>query len=151
MDEATKDTRGISNYTESMRQLRDFVAPLAETFGIAYARSLVIQRRWREGGEKFSDTYCISPTPIIGRKPPQIANADNTSISIKQDLLLVEGVSRKYPREHIIGTGINYWVDAQISSNGIIGGFECDLYSIDEHPLTWNLILRRITDERRGV
>lgn len=147
----TEDTRAFSGYTESMQQLRDSIAPLAAEFGIATARSLIIQRRWRENNQPYHEIYEIEPLPIIGRRQPSINNADNTNISVKQDLLVVEGISRKYPREKIVGTGINYWVDGLITSSGVNGGFQCEFYDIEELPLTWNLILRRILDERRGV
>ena len=147
----TEDTRPLSRYTLCMQFLRDQIAPVAFEFGIATARSLIIQKRWRENGEMRDRTFEVEPKPIIGRKPPQIQMADNTSISIKQDLFLVEGITRNYPKENIVGTGINYWVDATMTSEGIAGGFKAEFFSMEEMPLTWNLILRRILDERRGI
>ena len=126
-----------------MLLLRDAIAPLASFFGVATARSLIIEQR---------GVYLeIIPTPIIGRRAPLIVNASNTNIQAKQDLFVVEGISRQYAREKIVGTGISYWVDSVLTIDGISGGFQAEFFSIDEMPLTWNLTLRRILDERRGV
>jgi len=143
---ATEETRGISDYSESMRTLRDSIAPLAAFLGIATARNLIIQK-WGENEEIIE----IFPRPIMGRKQPQIVNADNSNIGAKQDLLVVEGITRAYPREKIIGTGINYWIDSELTSSGITGGFQAEFISVEEMPLTWNLTLRRVLNERRGV
>ncbi len=150
----TQDTRPKTTYIEQMISLRDRIAPLADVFGIT-ARSLVIQRRWLAPGEEKTriDYLEIDPKPIIERVPPSIAQAFNGSqqIQIKIDDLQISGITRRYPREWVVGTGISYFVDAQLLLDRVIGGFEAEFVSIDELPLTWNLILRRRPDERRGV
>ncbi len=146
----TEDTRPTTNYIEQMVELRDRIAPLASEFGISTSRSLVISRRVL-GGEKFQIQYLeIEPKPIIERVPPSLASSFNSNQQIKIDDLRVFGVSRKYQREWIIGTGISYFVDAQLLGDKVSGGFEAEFVSIEELPLTWNLILRRRPDERRG-
>jgi hypothetical protein len=150
----TEDTRPKTTYIEQMIALRDSIAPLAGAFGIATARSLVIQRRWVAPGEEKTrvDYFEIDPKPIIDRVPPYLAEAFNGSqIQIKIDDLQVSGISRRYLRELIVGTGISYFIDSQLLLNRIVDGFEVEFVSIDELPLTWNLILRRRPDERRGV
>ena len=149
----TQDTRPSTTYIEQMIALRDSVAPLAGAFGIPTARSLVIQRRWVALGDSGVDFFLIDPKPIIERVPPYIAQAfnGNQQIQIKIDDLQVSGITRRYPRELIVGTGISYFVDSQLLLNQVIGGFEAEFVSIDELPLTWNLILRRRPDERRGI
>lgn len=143
----TQDTRPKTTYVEQMIALRDRVAPLAGAFGIPTARSLIIQRREKNRSEYLE----ISPKPIIDRVPPFLAQAFNTSQQIKIDDLQVSGITRRYPREWIVGTGISYFVDAGLLLDRIVGGFEAEFVSIEELPLTWNLILRRRPDERRGV
>jgi hypothetical protein len=151
----SSDTRPKTTYIEQMVALRDSVAPLAGAFGIPTARSLVIQRRWVAPGEGKTriDYLEIDPKPIIERVPPYIAQAfnGNQQIQIKIDDLQVSGITRNYPRELVVGTGISYFVDSQLLLNRVIGGFEAEFVSIDELPLTWNLILRRRPDERRGI
>lgn len=147
----TKDTRPKTNYTQQMIALRDRIAPLSGAFGIPTARSLVIQRRFQGEGKARIDYLEIDPKPIIERVPPSIAQAFNSNQQIKIDDLQISGISRKYPREWVVGTGISYFVDSQLLLNRIVGGFEAEFVSVDELPLTWNLILRRRPDERRGV
>ncbi|MEW6494503.1 MAG: hypothetical protein AB1589_18600 [Cyanobacteriota bacterium] len=151
----TEETRPKTTYIEQMVALRDSVAPLAGAFGISTARSLVIQRRWvaPTEGKTRVDYLDINPKPIIERVPPAIAQAFNGvgQIQIKIDDLQINGITRHYPREWIVGTGISYFVDSQLLMDRVIGGFEAEFVSIDELPLTWNLILRRRPDERRGV
>ncbi|ALF52241.1 hypothetical protein ACX27_04245 [Nostoc piscinale CENA21] len=149
--EPTQDTRPKTNYTQQMISLRDCIAPLVDAFGIPTARSLIIQRRFQEDGRLKIEYFAVEPKPIIDRVPPAIASAFNTDLQIKIDDLQVSGISRKYPREWIVGTGISYFADAQLLLDRIVGGFEAEFVSIDELPLTWNLILRRRTDERRGI
>lgn len=144
---SAEDTRSKTTYVEQMIALRDRIAPLAGAFGIPTARSLIIQRR-----EKGKSEYLeIDPKPIIDRVPPSLAQAFNTNQQIKIDDLQVSGITRRYPRECIVGTGISYFIDAQLLLDRIVGGFEAEFVSIEELPLTWNLILRRRPDERRGV
>jgi hypothetical protein len=142
---------------QQMIELRDAIAPLAGELGMATARSLVISRReLQSGGEDEPPRLCInfvevSPKPIIERVPPSLASSFNGVQQIKIDDLQVFGISRKYPREWIVGTGISYFVDATLLYEQVRGGFECEFVSIEELPLSWNLILRRRADERRGV
>lgn len=149
----TKDTRPDTSYIEQMVALRDTIAPLAYQFGIPTARSLIIVRRWlNEGAEDMSVGYLeISPKPIIERVPPSLASAFNSNQQIKIDDLRVSGISRHIPKQWVVGTGISYFIDAQLLLDKVTGGFEAEFVSIDELPLTWNLILRREPDERRGV
>lgn len=143
----TKDTRPKTTYVQQMIALRDRVAPLAGAFGIPTARSLIIQRRERGKTEYLE----VDPKPIIDRVPPNLVQTSNSNQQIKIDDLQVSGISRRYPREWIVGTGISYFVDAVLLLDRISGGFESEFVSIEELPLTWNLILRRRPDERRGV
>lgn len=149
----TKDTRHKKSYVEQMIDLRDRIAPLSGVFGIPTARSLIIRRRWLPPGEESMrvDYLEVNPQPIIDRVAPSLAAAFNTSLQVKIDDLQVSGISRRYPREWIIGTGVSYFIDAQLLMDRIVGGFEAEFVSVDELPLTWNLILRRRPDERRGV
>lgn len=149
----TEETRTKTSYVEQMIGLRDLVAPLAGAFGIPTARSLIIQRRWLPTDEEKMrvDYLEVQPNPIIDRVPPSIAAAFNTNLQVKIDDLQVSGISRHYPREWVVGTGISYFIDAQLLMDRIVGGFEAEFVSVDELPLTWNLILRRRPDERRGV
>lgn len=147
----TKDTRPKLSFVEQMMLLRDAIAPIAKELGMATSRSLVISRRVVGESSLKIDFLEISPQPIIERVSPKQATNFNGTEQIKNDDLQIFGISRKYPREWIVGTGISYFVDAVLINNQIRGGFECDFISIEEQPLTWNLILRRRTDERRGI
>ena len=93
----------------------------------------------------------INPKPIIDRVPPATAAAFNTNLQVKIDDLQVSGISRRYPRELIVGTGVSYFIDSELLIDRIVGGFEAEFVSIEEMALTWNLILRRRADERRGI
>lgn len=146
-NDPTKDTRPKTSYVEQMIFLRDRIAPLASAFGIPTARSLIIQRREKSRSEYLE----IEPKPIIDRVPPSLAQAFNTNQQIKIDDLQVSGITRRYPREWIVGTGVSYFIDAQLLLDRIVGGFEAEFVSIEELPLTWSLILRRRPDERRGI
>ncbi|KYC42069.1 hypothetical protein WA1_18885 [Scytonema hofmannii PCC 7110] len=150
---STEDTRPKTSLTERMASLRDRVARRASELEIPTARSLIIQRRWlpADSNEMAIAYLEIDPKPIIDRVSPTLAAAFNTSQQIKIDDLLVSGISRRYPKEHIIGTGISYFVDSQLLFDRIAGGFEAEFVIINELPLTWNLILRRRPDERRGL
>jgi hypothetical protein len=147
----TEDTRPKLNFVEQMVQLRDAIAPLGAEFGIATSRSLVISRREVNQEAILIQFLEVLPQPIIERVPPSMATNFNGTQQIKIDDLRVFGVSRKYPREWVVGTGISYFVDATLLHEQARGGFECEFVSIEEMPLTWNLILRRKPDERRGV
>ena len=147
----TEDTRPKLNYVEQMVQLRDAIAPLGAEFGIATSRSLIISRREINGEAILIQFLEVFPQPIIERVPPSMATNFNGIQQIKIDDLRVFGISRKYAREWVVGTGISYFIDASLLHEQVKGGFECEFVSIEELPLTWNLILRRRADERRGV
>lgn len=145
---STKDTRPGGSYLELMVGMRDEIAGFARHLGIPTARSLTIRYKTRVDGQTIDNCLRVDPSPVIRRIPPNIIAAFNNSnqVTYKADDLLVEGISRKYPRERIVGTSLSYFIDAETD-----GGFECELVSIDELPLTWNLVLRRRTDDRRNV
>jgi hypothetical protein len=147
----TEDTRPKLSFVEQMMQLRDAIAPLGAEFGITTSRSLIISRREVNQQSILIQFFEVLPQPIIERVPPSMATNFNGNQQIKIDDLRVFGVTRKYPREWIVGTGISYFVDATLLHEQVKGGFECEFVSIEEMPLTWNLILRRRADERRGV
>jgi hypothetical protein len=147
----TEDTRPKLNYVEQMINLRDAIAPLGQAFGIPTCRSLIISRREINDVAISIEFLEVLPQPIIERVSPYVATNFNGTQQIKIDDLQVYGISRKYPREWIIGTGISYFVDATLLHQQIRGGFECEFVSVEEMPLTWNLILRRRADERNGI
>lgn len=150
---STEDTRRGSTYLNQLVLMRDRIAGFAGSLSIPTARNLIIRSKTKTGNSIATSYLKIDPTPIIDRVSPRIASAFNnsSSITIKLDDLQVKGISRSYSREQILGTGISYFVDSDLVESSINGGFECDLVSVDELPLTWNLILRRKTDDRRNV
>jgi hypothetical protein len=147
----TEDTRPKLNYVEQMIKLRDEIAPLGQAFGISTCRSLIISRREINGQAILIEFLEVSPQPIIERVSPYTATNFGGTQQIKIDDLQVSGISRQYPREWIVGTGISYFIDATLLHRQVKGGFECEFVSIEEMPLTWNLILRRRADERNGI
>lgn len=150
---STEDTRNSSTYLNQLVLMRDRIAGFAGNLNIPTARNLIIRSKTKTGNSIATSYLEIDPIPIIDRVSPRIASAFNgsNSITIKLDDLQIKGISRSYSREQILGTSISYFVDSEVVNNSISGGFECDLISVDELPLTWNLILRRKTDDRRNV
>lgn len=147
----TKDTRKETNYSQQMTHLRDLIAPIAADLGIPTARNLIIRLQAREEGKLQWQIFKIEPTPIIERSRPRDGVAFESGLRTKDDDFMVYGISRKYDRELIIGTGVSYFVDGEIIGGELVGGIECELSSVEELPLTWNLTLTRKPDERRGI
>lgn len=150
---STEDTRSGSRYLDQLILMRDRISSFAGHLSIPTARSLVIRNKVKVDNLIITEFLTINPVPIIDRVSPRIASAFNNSnsVTIKLDDLQVKGISRSYPREEILGTGISYFIDSEVINDNISGGFECDLISVEELPLTWNLILRRKPDDRRSV
>ncbi|MBD1995298.1 hypothetical protein H6G00_01465 [Leptolyngbya sp. FACHB-541] len=141
------------NLIEQMIDLRDLAAPLAEIFGVPTVRGLVIQHRYSSDISPIpvETLYEIEPHPVIVTANASLGQAFSgaQNITIEIDDFQIKGISRRYTYEQLVGTGINYWVDAKLHplTKRRIGGVECDFVAILQgNTLTWDLILRRKPD-----
>lgn len=136
------------DYLSQMISLRDRISgELATDLGLPSARELVIRRR---DTESKNITYeQILPRPIIVTVYPRtegIAGIDNLLVAAGD--YEVRGVSRVYPRSHLVGSRIDYAIDGEIVNGVLTKGILCELISITESTLTWDLILREKVGER---
>lgn len=126
-----------------MISLRDMVAPEAENFGLPTSRSLIIRYK------KQIVTYLeISPQPIIKELAPKTSNIGNQNIKGVVGDFEVKGISRKYPLEDIIGSGVDYIIDGKLKNGKLIGGVECTYITHQENSLTIDLTLQKRVGEQ---
>ncbi len=131
--------------------LRDLTAPLA--VGLPNITPLILRKRILVPGDTYPTTahIVIEPQPYVSIATPKLASAYQAlGITIEVDDIEVRGVSQRHPRTDLVGTGISYWLDATLSSDGksLIGGYECDFVGIVDNTLTWDMVLRRKPDDR---
>jgi hypothetical protein len=134
-------TEGFLN---EMTALRDALAPVAE--GLPTVRSLVIRRRGRD-----KDTFLeIEPKPLITYTSPQERSLEGMSqIQTANQQFQVQGVSRKYSYEDLVGQRLDYWIDGIVKDQELIQGIECSLVSIEEQSTVWNLTLESRIGEQQ--
>lgn len=135
-----------SNYWQDMLALRDYAAPLAAKLAVPTTRSLIIRRR--EG--KDTSYIEIQPQPNITTAYPKIEAIYGVgNLQVITGDFEVKGVSRKYTRSQLIGTRIDYIIDGLLQNNTVVGGMTCDLVTISENTLTWDLVLRQRIGEQK--
>jgi hypothetical protein len=61
----------------------------------------------------------------------------------------VQGVSRKYSYEDLVGQRLGYWIDGIVKDQELIQGIECSLVSIEEQSTVWNLTLESRIGEQQ--
>lgn len=134
------------DYIQHMLTLRDYIAPLAGELGIPTTRSLIIRRR-----ESRNTTYLkVEPLPIITTAHPRIEGFDGIgSVQVITGDFEVKGVSRKYTRSQLVGSRIDYVIDGILQDGVVNGGMICDLVTITENTLTWDLVLRQKIGEQK--
>lgn len=137
-----------------MIDLRDMAASIAAAFGEQSVRSLIIRRKVVPAGQVMPiTTYLeIQPNPVITLAMPSLRNVFGGDITIEADDFSVEGISRRYTMEELVGTATGYIVDGILdeSKTQLISGIECDFVGIRTmNSLCWHLLLRRKPDKRR--
>lgn len=134
------------DYIQQMLALRDYAAPLAVELCIPSARSLIIRRR-----ESRNTNYLkVEPLPTITTAYPKIEGFDGIgSVQVITGDFEVKGVSRKYMRSQLVGSRIDYVIDGILQDGVVNGGMICDLVTITENTLTWDLVLRQKIGEQK--
>lgn len=128
------------SFLDTAIALRDRVAPVADLFGLPGVRSLVVRQK---SGNGYAYTEII-PKPKIddeqigGESPERIGSA-----SLATRVFQVQGISRAYGEQQIIGAGIDYFVDGRMVNGRLVGGILCDYVAHDELTLVWNLTLKQ--------
>lgn len=144
-----------ADFYQQMGSLRRLVAPLGQVFKHPDVRSLVIRRRYVPEDEEIPITeyLVIEPWPVITTVEPSLGSA----FQGQQDIVIeitdyqVQGIDRKqYEQTALVGSGLSYFVDAEISPSGdsIRGGTECEYIALRfATALTYDLILRAKSEQ----
>lgn len=130
-----------------MVKLRDRVAKLATNFGIPNVRSLFIRTRTQDGDTSYLE---VIPIPII----TEISNSQDrmngiSGLSGAAQFFDVKGVSRKYTLQQLEYEAVDYIIDGRLDTHGQLqGGIICQLVSITENSITWDLRLQQKLGEQ---
>jgi hypothetical protein len=143
------------DFYQQMGALRQLVAPLAQAFRHPDARSLVIRRRYVPAGETMpiTDYLAIIPWPLITTVEPKLGSAfqGQQDIVIEITDFQVKGIDRSvYTSDLLVGSGLSYFIDAEISPSGdsLRGGTECEYIALrSATALTYDLILRAKSEQ----
>jgi len=124
---------------------REYVAPTASDFGVPTIRSLIVCKRVAGGATEY---FQVEPHPYIDSVNPRLLEIYQgvNSVRIELDDQRVEGVSKRYHRDQLVGRGISYLIDAVMKCGKPSGGFEADLVSgttIEDNGSTWAFVVRR--------
>lgn len=147
----------VINLTTLFKGPRDAAASHASNYGLPTNRVLTIGTR--DGGYQWLQ---IQPSPAIDLVSPSLRTLyrDFPDVEVELDDIQVQGISKAYSKDQIVGRGKFYVVgltDQQCLSLVIdrldqellesFGAIVCDLVpgvEIEEqHQLHWNLVLRR--------
>lgn len=135
----------IKNYLNEMTALRDGLAVEAE--GLITVRSLIIRRCDRDDKETFLE---ITPKPLITYSSPQERGLEGASqIQTANQQFQVQGISKRYAYDDIVGQRLDYWIDGVVVDEQLIQGIECTFVSIEEQALVWNLTLESKIGEQQ--
>lgn len=134
------------SYIEQMIRLRDSVAPFAASFGIPNSRSLIIRTRSLDESLRY---LAIAPTPIITEIDFSQKNIEGFSgISGPEKTFEVKGVSRHYTRFQLEQEAVDFVVGGELRLGKLVGGIVCELKSLKENPITWDLtIVQKIAEQ----
>lgn len=120
-----------------------------ETMG--YRRDFVIVKKTLSSNQEL----WITPKPVIhrvgsGSKPFRLLGGQEVTLS--EDDVRVEGISKRYKLEDIWSFGIQYVLNPVLNNQGKIDLERSSTYELvfldDSHPLTWTLNIRQNRDSR---
>lgn len=125
---------------------RDLGAQLATHYAAPNARSLIIVTRPERGHPTYLEIY---PRPIIQQVSPRLLAAfrDIPDVEIEINDLQIDGISKRYTAEQLVGRGISYLIDAELDDDGQpVGGEAYDLVpglQLEREQTTfWRLVVR---------
>jgi len=122
------------NLYQEMIALRDLAAQPSMVFQLDDLTPFVVIRRGADGETRT----VITPTPKSGVVPTKMgSNLAAMGITLEQTDILVQGISKRYERDVIVGVGISY----------LVRGREYHFLAITENLLTWDLVLRPVVSE----
>lgn len=135
----------IRDFLNEMTALRDGLA--AEAEGLPTVRSLIVRRRNRDDEETFLE---IEPKPLITYSSPQERGLEGASqIQTANQQFQVQGISKKYSYEDLVGQRLDYWIDGVVVDGELTEGIECSFVSIEEQSIVWNLTLESKIGEQQ--
>ena len=136
-----------SDFFAQMLQMRDYAAPLAEMLAVPNVRSLIIRNRQNTRSPTYTE---IVPCPVIVTAKPRLERMEGLQgLQIVTGDFEAQGVSRTYTRSQLDGSRIDFIIDGILENGVVKGGMTCDLVSISENTLTWNLTLREKVGEHQ--
>lgn len=141
--------------SKSFQPARDAAASHAVEFGVTTAKAFTIGKR-----DSFFTWLDIEPRPSIDIVSPQVIAVyeDIPGIEFELDDIRVQGISKKYTRDQIMGDGIFYIIGlscecliklGQFRQDEVeeLGGIVADLVPgtevEEQHQLHWSMTLRR--------
>lgn len=135
----------MSNFIQEMIAVRDQAAAVAQYFGVSTIQSFFVCRRNLNQVPEYLE---IDPKPLIQNVNPQMVAdfGQNQQIQIELDDIQVSGISRKYDRSQLTGSGVYYNIGGVLQGEVLEGGYEAELVpgtNVEEKTLIWNLTIRR--------
>ena len=132
-------------FITEMIAVRDQAAAIAQYFGISTIQSFFVCRRAPNQVPNYLE---IDPKPLIQNVSPKMVAdfGQNQRIQIELDDIQVSGISHKYGRDQITGSGVFYNIGGVLTGGVLTGGYEAELVpgtNVEEKTLVWNVILRR--------
>ena len=112
--------------------------------------SVVLVRRFADDNSKKYEEKKQLDNIVIKKHNPSQYSPDFASIKAKEDRFELIGINKSVGLDWVQGSGVSFWVEAQIINDRVIGGWEAESVTVDKaNPLNYSLIIRRKPDERR--
>lgn len=124
----------------TLNAIKDSLAPLANNWDQIHNRSLFIV-------DRSAGSYVrVTPNPKISNASSQlIAFMQSRNIRVERDTIQIQGISKSYSRDDLLGRGKYYVVDGKEENGAIVGGKKFDRYpelDLEETPAGWNIVLK---------
>ncbi len=139
----------FGEFTGQMTVLRDSL--LEGITNLPNMRSLILRtRQYVDTSSEPQYSYTIiTPAPIITLAYPRLEGLDGVrSLKLATGNFQVKGVSKAYTRDLLEAAGTEYFVGASLEKDGVVGGVICELDSLVEQTLTWEITLKRKIGEQ---
>lgn len=140
----------MQDFISQMVKLRDEAASLAGEFGVPTIKGVILRKR---SGSSYTYEEVYPAPHVETMNPSMIASfGDKISIKLELDDLKIT-ISRRYSRDDLIGTGVDYIIDGTLlGSDRVVGGYEAERVAgmdLTESTLHWTLYARRKPTSRR--
>ncbi len=134
---------------DSLKLNIDCVLGVRDSIGASIADVSIVHRKWSGSkigeGEATETVTKMLPTPGIKLFNHDLRIKEGGTVQSK-DILLTSISQHKYPEQSMIdGTKPDKLVEVMYD----VGGRLYQVVSVEQHLVTWNVLLREISDQRR--